>query len=547
VLNPAFNSLPKAKSAGNFASYAFRFEVLNMNSWARTFVATALVLLVSGTAGAWETRVLTLGDQNRFIQDDANIWIYPHTMVKYGDRLYLDLDRKEGRVVDSLGEGIEDYGVMKNLNGGMMLQMSEGFHLGFWASNEMEPTSRLFLEGANTAQTDPDGCDRLNEVFDNDNCRLSSQDITGDAFRGALRWNENASRKFDIFAGFDLGADVLLGFHTWWGNSSASVLTERTVDIRSGETNLGPSAISNERLFDSTNFGFGAGIAFKPWREGDLDIGFRYTYYKYELTEDGVSKPIVDAGHRLTLDSRLIGRLSKHWWFAPSLQFTYLSFTGAVDNQAAPGQDTGRGNYGSAVSWQTIDFDLGLGLHMRVIDKATLYTAIGLDYGQSQFNANSNWGADRLISLKRLQLPYWRTGFEAPLFDWMHLRAGFVKRWSRTTYTDDFLDPGAERGALDEIRRRGSKLEDVSFSEDQENLLRDFDTFVGATFHHRGWNFAVEIDPTLLYFGPFRNATYTPIAMPAVDADGAGGDADADAGGGAAAPWFARFEISYRF
>ena len=505
-----------------------------MNAWPRTFAAAALVLLVSGTAGAWETRVLTLGDQNRFIQDDANIWIYPHTMVKYGDRLYLDLDRKEGRVVDSLGEATEDYGTMKTLNGGLMLEMSDGFSLGFWASDEMEPTTRIFLQGANQAQTNLASCSAINGVDSNDNCRLSGQDITGDAFRTAQQWNQNTSRKFDVFAGFDLGGDVLLGFHTWWGNSSATVLTEQTVDKKDSWS--GKDVISNERIFDSTNIGFGAGLSFKPWREGEFDLGIRYTNYGYELAEDGVAKPIVDAGHRFTLDSRLIGRLSKHWWFAPSMQFTFLSFTGAVDNEASPGNNTGLGNNGTAISWSAIDFDLGLGMHMRVLDKARLYTAVGLDFGQSQFDANSNWGADRLLTIKRLQLPYWRTGFEAPLFDWMDLRAGFVKRWSRTTITDDFLDPGATRGDADELRQRGTSLSDTSFSEDAENLMKDFDTFVGATFKHRGWNFAVEIDPSLLFYGPFRESSYTPMALPGVAP-----------GADKTAPWFARFEISYRF
>jgi len=150
------------------------------------------------------------------------------------------------------------------------------------------------------------------------------------------------------------------------------------------------------------------------------------------------------------------------------------------------------------------------------------------------------------MTITRLQLPYWKVGFEAPLWDWLDFRAGFTKRWSRFHIVDDFLDPGSDNGKIvedngskGERRRRGTRLSDASFSEDGANLLDDFDTWVGATMHHAGWYFTTEIDPTLLFNGPFRNATY--VVPTGVDDDG---NLTTQAN---PAPWFARFEISYRF
>ena len=67
------------------------FDVRTLGS---RFAATALALGLIGasaTAEATSGRVWTLGNRNRFIQDDANRWIYPHTITKYGNLFYLEL------------------------------------------------------------------------------------------------------------------------------------------------------------------------------------------------------------------------------------------------------------------------------------------------------------------------------------------------------------------------------------------------------------------------------------------------------------------------
>ncbi|TKJ42516.1 hypothetical protein CEE37_02180 [candidate division LCP-89 bacterium B3_LCP] len=43
-----------------------------------------LVLILSLACWATDTRVMTLGDANNIVEDDANIWMYPSTIVNYG-------------------------------------------------------------------------------------------------------------------------------------------------------------------------------------------------------------------------------------------------------------------------------------------------------------------------------------------------------------------------------------------------------------------------------------------------------------------------------
>ena len=512
-----------------------------------SLASLAGLLLIAGSAGAWETRVLTLGGQNRFIEDDANIWLYPQKAVRYSERLYLDLARKEGGVIDSDGES-EGLDAIKSLNGGFFLEMSEKFHMAFWASEYTDTTTHTFLTGSQAAQRDDlPNCRKIVEeegLAGNNNCRMASQEIVGDDYRDyrdhrgepiMAGFAKGANRKLDIFAGWQIAKAFALGGHLWFGNGSWAYYKESTI---SPDRNLDKSGGSqvHDLLFDTNTFGLGVGATIGLFPGSDLDVGMRFSHYSYTLDDKGVYKPTVDGGTTFSLDSRMSTRLSKDWWLVPSLQFNYLGFSGLVDVNSSPGDSSGLGNKTSGISWTSINFDLGLGMHMRVIGKAQLFTAVGLDYDYDEFFADSDWGASRKIAYTTLQLPYWRTGFEAPLFDWLDFRAGFVKRWGTWQKVDDYLDPGNTTAARnkDAYRRRGSEITDVTYSlDDSEGLVAaraagapvplDFETFVGTTMHYAGWNFTTELDPNFLFHGPFNTQT--------------GGDR----------PWFARFEISYRF
>ena len=490
------------------------------------FSALAVVLSVS-TAAAWETRVLTLGDQNRWVEDDANIWLYPQKTMEYGDRLYLDLARKEGRVIDSEGED-EGLATIKGLNGGFFLDLTDSFHMAFWASQQTDMTTDLFLAGAEAVQTPPAACgSNVEESGGNDCGFMSAQGgLNGNALRG---YSNGANRKVDLFAGWKVGPGFDMGAHLFFGSGSYNYYLERS--ISKYENQKGGSS-STEQIWSNSVVGVGLGTSFGLLADSTWDIGLQFAHYSYEMSDNGALKPTVNGGNVFNLDSRFLTRLSKHWWLVPAMQFRYTGFAGLVDTYQSMGNSNGLDDNTSTIDYAGINFDLGLGLQMKVIGKASLFTAVGLDYNQDKFESYSDWGTSQVITYTLMELPYWRTGFEAPLFSWLDMRAGFVKRWGTWQKVTDFLEPGAPKHK-DRPRRHETYLEDTTLSLDEASAAEvkdkyaglvipaDFDTFVGATLHHAGWYFTTEVDPSVLFEGPFN---------------GANGD-----------NWFARFDISYRF
>jgi len=483
------------------------------------------LILFSGSAFAWETRVLTLGDQNRWVQDDANIWLYPQRVLKYGDRLYLDLWRKEGRTVDSDGEA-EGLSVLQDINGGFILDMGESVHMAFWASQYTDVTTHDYLVGATAAQKAPGDCgSAVGESGGNTDCPfMAAQGDLADFYRGGDlgQFTLGANRKFDVFAGFKLAPAFDLGAHLWFGSGSANYYDEDSINKNSDRNEKGGSA-STALDFSTSNFGVGLGATIGLFADSDLDIGLRYSRYAYSMKRNDVAQPVVDGGNQFSLDTRMNARLSKHWYLVPALQFNYTGFTGIAETTMGGGDGLDRA--ATTIDWTSVNFDLGLGMHMLVVNKAKLYTAVGIDYDQDKYNSVSNYGPSHLITYTTLQLPYWRTGFEAPLASWMDLRAGFIKRWGTWQMVDDYLDPGNVRTDKEDYRRREVRLTDRKYSLDNDHPqgLRDFETFVGATFHHAGWFLTTELDPNLLFDGPVNTA----------------GDANRH--------WFARVELSYRF
>src|SRR5437762_122795 len=53
--------------------------------------ALSVAVALPGKAQATSTRIYTLGVMNRFIVDDANKWLYPQLITKYGNLFYIEL------------------------------------------------------------------------------------------------------------------------------------------------------------------------------------------------------------------------------------------------------------------------------------------------------------------------------------------------------------------------------------------------------------------------------------------------------------------------
>ena len=55
----------------------------------------ALMFILTSVAFATNTRVMSMGDVNNVVRDDANIWLYPQTLLKYGGLFTLESDDED--------------------------------------------------------------------------------------------------------------------------------------------------------------------------------------------------------------------------------------------------------------------------------------------------------------------------------------------------------------------------------------------------------------------------------------------------------------------
>jgi len=519
-----------------------------MTARPRSFVAAALVLLVSGTAWAWETRVLTLGDQNRFVEDSANIWIYPQKAITHTDLLILDLNHfwdgdvsylseedaapfnahKFSRAVDkqkavgsseydSIGE---DAGVLSTVGGGFSWAVTPSWTVGIWTTDFEDPTMLGLLNLAEDLQTsffDAPACSDPTCDSHSDQDMVHPGNVSVDVNNEIMyqphplaKWdtkNEDANRKFDLFTAFRITDSFDLGVHIAWGSTALT-----RFDSHGGPgsaANMDGTARDNDPQgaidYLSQQFELGAGASVRFSKDTMLDLGLTYDLRTWDMMADENIYQTVDPVHSIDLQGRLRFRFSKSWWFVPALQFHYDKFHTYVGNQfgdgeilvgSTIGEDPAR-SHETDVDISRLNFDLGLGAHMRVLDKIDLYSALGFDIDQVSGLSQAQHG-ENVFTLTSYQLPYIRVGAEAPLWDWFVLRVGFRKNVAWIDQLEEYnqfkADPPHTK-AHQEVRER-------SYTWAPSTGGQSHYAFVGGTARAAGWRFTFQIDPALFFDGP---------------------------------------------
>ncbi|MFQ5500168.1 MAG: hypothetical protein ACE5FH_10910, partial [Candidatus Zixiibacteriota bacterium] len=57
-------------------------------------LALLLILLLSASSFATETRVRTMGENNMILLDDFNIWVFPSRLMEYPDIAVAEFGRR---------------------------------------------------------------------------------------------------------------------------------------------------------------------------------------------------------------------------------------------------------------------------------------------------------------------------------------------------------------------------------------------------------------------------------------------------------------------
>lgn len=219
-------------------------------------------------AEATSTRVWTLGGMNRFILDDANRFLYPHMITKYGNLFYLELfglsDSIGANAPTSLrmrdsGSGARmlsdaDFvGVQSTAGGGAILALTDDLYLSFHLSDFENSTVIAFMQ----------------------NIVAQGNIVSGDpnSFGGWLTSGRTppaitaANRKFDTFVGYNIADVVRLGLNISYGSSKYHYTPNANdPDILNGDDTLSRAPDD----LGSSEFRFLLSGGIEPWKRWRL-------------------------------------------------------------------------------------------------------------------------------------------------------------------------------------------------------------------------------------------------------------------------------------
>lgn len=473
-----------------------------------------LVAVAPAPAEATNTRVFTLGTMNRFIIDDANRWLYPHVITRYGHLFYVELfgtapsasepgddslraTNDTPGLYDEFGSGGVPGGaltaadfmpVQSRAGAGAIIGLTDDLFMSFHLSDYQNPLVRGFLEGpvATVSAGNP-----------NDFPWLAGQ--------AAVRPVSDANRKIDVFAAYRLLDLVDLGLLFTYGSSSFSYRADATdPNVPVGAAEPDQAARAGDDIGSSEfRFLLSAGTEISPALA--IDAAFGLALHTLTYRPNGFTNRL-EGGNGLEIqgDARAMIGLTEWWELIPALSIRSVGFSAADLANYTSGlvyNDNGVPTRELAnitdVSASAFLFDAGVAAHMRPVDFVDFWGAVGfqaMSMGFRYEHIEPEGGGvvrdDPLETFRRSRAVtalYFRMGLEARVFSWLDFRGGVVK----------YL-----RG--DSVSRQQTDAQDVANNRDNGDS-RDqpfFDYFIGLAAHYEGFFLDLQLDPFFFERGP---------------------------------------------
>ena len=464
--------------------------------------AATTLAMTSQTAEATGNRVWTLGGMNRFIEDDANRWLYPHTISNYSNLFYLEMyglaDSAVAVAPGSLRTAsnsdsflIPDFQpVQGSAAGGAIIKLMDGAFLSLHLSDYENDAVKSFLEDtfAPYAGGDPSA---IGWIPSNPPPAL-----------------EGANRKLDLMAAYDVVPDFLsVGLALSFGSSSYLYNpNDNDPPLYEGTDDESPRSTDNLGTSE-TRVLLSAGIDVSDAITAEVGFGYAHHGLTYlpnnngELLNGG-------SGTELQLDARAMMGISEKWEIVPALTFRSLSFkaidtsdftSGLSYNNTAPERDQTRE---STVELASSLFDLGVAGHYKPVEYVDFWLAAGMSIGSRKLSVihvqfedpNANPPIVRDLPLEEdvstdgvVALPYIKSGIEARVFSWLDLRAGVIKYMISNKNSVSQIDDQAN----DSARNNDTTVDDPFF-----------DYFLGMAAHYEGFFLDLQLDPEWIRRGP---------------------------------------------
>ncbi len=480
-------------------------------------VTAGAVALAPTPAHATSGRVWTLGVMNRFIEDDANRWLYPHTITKYGNLFYLELygladsiaataptsnrganDRLplgalpgiDGSAYATSGSltAVDLVPVQATAGGGTILSLTDDLFIGLHLSDYENPLVRAFVEGPLAARSG------------------GSPSDYGWITARAPRAVSEANRKFDFFTAYKIPDVASLGLLLTYGSS------KYRYNPNDNDPPIFPGG-NDEQVRASDDVGTSE---FRFLLSGGLELGDELAIdAAFGMGLHGITylpnsrDNLLNGGNGIDLqgDVRAMIGVSEWWELVPALSFRSGSFfgedlarfsDGLTYNNEAGREDVNRTEV--RISW--LNLDLGLAGHFKPTDSIDFWIAGGYQFVRAvstyeHFFQEAPGASPPLVrddplefSSDRLSadaFPYIRLAMEAKLFSWLDFRAGVVKYLRADTQIEEKQDD-QENGN----NRNNDFTQDFPF----------FDYFVGFAAHYDGFFLDLQLDPEWFRRGP---------------------------------------------
>lgn len=330
------------------------------------FSVLLLTLIFALTCGATDTRVLTLGNANMILKDDANIFTdfynqNPNTLHQVGFPQVITHFR--GLAVGD----ITGAGVYPGLTGADLL-FRVGAHYDLGQDNGVVG---VYIDNRPTPYAFP---------------QQPAPELNGVSNRLNLFYGRP-------FGDMDFGANLVL-FH-----NSHKVEGDTANNVEQANTTIA----LNLGLTMMKNLDLGLGVRMGSWTNKNN-------------TGTEVSKPKSDFG--LILGGR-------YWWafnndvdFVPHAQFI-MDGTGY----------TTPGTAGTEFTDKVTAFNVGWGVNVRPVDRVLLLFDLGVSWDKQTLKNTPTGGTSTETKNTLMDLPYYKVGLEGHVTRWWDVRLGAVKGW----------------------------------------------------------------------------------------------------------------------
>jgi len=371
----------------------------------RTVILSCLLmLLLSAASQATETRVLTMGENNMVLLDEANIFMFPSRLNEYPSLVVGEFD----------SDDFSEFGVHWKLG-----KSENPWYLATYLHNNSRSVPELWENPFYSFLDTVSYGENLNIPFDDPSFM-------------------NSNKRIDLLYGRALGKSQF-GFHFGMVHSS-----KRNDFSQSG---FGIDGKDNEAL---SLYKVQAGFTFN---EGLLDIAAGLDILSY--TDKGTDSTGVafietkgNGNSKLHFLARSFYEYSPQYTFIPHVGVSYAKYEGEyydqnIDSMRIPIELDSTQQSRSILLVETHKFkrtvfDIGIGAEYVPANNVLVVLDFGVKYDKlrGEFFPEFPFRNAEEASRKTVTFPYFKIGFDADVFKWMDVRFGATSYWDNETIED---------------------------------------------------------------------------------------------------------------